>query len=253
MDVLTPLKAVNFAIEYKLEGMFEYFNLVEMINNIENGNKPFLKAIRDQWLFPSINKLYKEEWKHDAIYCQTAARCGGLNMFLKYLLDKGFQAPDNICVDAAVGGNIECLKFLHEKAFALSEDSLAAAFNSECINYCTSNGLKYKDEMKSNPMYCSEAANSGHLDKLKYFLSNGFKASKNICVDAAAGGQIRCLKVLHKSGFELSQDALNAAKMNNHVSCVNYCTNPHLYNLKRSKVRRKRKVSEALSIKESPV
>lgn len=146
-DVETPMDTVEYAMDLNRDYMFPYFNLDAWKNDVDRGNEPLLQAIQMRWSVSSIRCLYKDEWKTDTTYCRNAAQCGSLAI-LKYLLDEGFKAPKDICVDAAANRHVECLKVLHQRGFDLTQDVLCTSTNAQCIKYCAKHGLRRRSSRK---------------------------------------------------------------------------------------------------------
>ena len=102
------------------------------------------------------------------------------------------------CAAAARGGNLECLKYLHEHGYPWSEwVSLAAAEGGhlECLKYLHEHGCVW------NKKTCRAAARGGDLECLKYLHEHGCAWDKSACEAAAGGDVMECLslKYLHRS------------------------------------------------------
>ena len=94
------------------------------------------------------------------------------------------------CAAAARGGNLECLKYLHEHGCAWDKSA------------------------------CSAAAGRGHLECLKYLHEHGCAWSEWVSLAAAEGGHLECLKYLHEHGCPGNKRASEAAAGGDVMECL---------------------------------
>ena len=88
---------------------------------------------------------------------------------LSWALEKCFENKERFCAQMARYGNVELLKFLHEK------------------------GCPWDD------WTCTAAAFHGHLECLKYLHENGCPWNGSTCSSVAEYGHLACLKYAHKT------------------------------------------------------
>ena len=123
------------------------------------------------------NKLELLKWAREEKECDwdektinAAARRGNLDM-VKYCVASEYPISAGACSFAADGGQLECLKYLHEEVKA-PWDSWTAAW----------------------------AALKGHLRILEYLVERKYdKYSDWACYYAAESGHLDCLKYLHET------------------------------------------------------
>jgi hypothetical protein len=152
-------------------------------NNMPWGEKSKSGRVMDQTWFCSevafTNKLEFLKWAREVKQCEwdekrikVAAAIGNLEM-LKYCFSNGCPCDEEkSCKQAAIGGHLDCLRFLVDKVKPSRETEEDAAI---------------------------EAAGKGRMDILKYFVEERKipDALKSDCVaDAAMYGQLDCLKYL---------------------------------------------------------
>ena len=127
----------------------------------------------------ATNKLEFLKWAREVKQCQwnamtiaAAALTGNLEM-LKYCFSNGCPCDEEeSCVQAALGGHLDCLRFLFDKV---------------------------KPSRKTEKEAAIQAACGGHLDILKYFVEERkiSDAVKLDCVLSTANyGQLDCIKYL---------------------------------------------------------
>jgi hypothetical protein len=147
------------------------------------------------------NKLELLKWAREEKKCewgdgtiQWAAGQGNLEM-VKYCVVNGCPMDTDACSSAAVHGQLECLKYLHEEGKA-PWDSHTAAW----------------------------AAIYGHLHILKYLVERKYdKYTEYACVDAARNGHLDCLKFLHETAkAPWDFQAVQYAHENNQSECLQY-------------------------------
>ncbi|CAL6324060.1 unnamed protein product [Bathycoccus prasinos] len=139
-----------------------------------------------------IREEKKCDWNLGTI--NVAARIGNLEM-VNYCVAK--ESPINgwACANAAAGGHLETLKYLHEEAKAPWD-----SWTARCV------------------------AESGHLHILEYLVECKFdKYSEWVCTCAAESGHLDCLKYLHETAkAPWDCEAVYCARMNNQIECLRY-------------------------------
>ena len=154
-----------------------------MWNNIPWGKKDKRGRVMDQVTFcagvAATNKLELLKWAREVKQCEwaertidTAARRGNLEM-LKYCFSNDCPCDEEkSCIHAALGGHLDCLRFLFDKL---------------------------KPSRKTEKEAAGQATCGGHMDMLKYFVEERKISDevKSDCVgNAALYGRLDCLKYL---------------------------------------------------------
>ena len=174
--------------------------------NIDNGGDVMDQA----WFCAEVagtNKLEFLKWAREAKHCEwdektinTAARKGNLEM-LKYCFSNDCPCDEKeSCCRAAIGGHLDCLRFLFDKV---------------------------EPSRKTEKEAAVEAAGWGNTDILKYFVEerNISNEGKIICVGTAARyGRLDCLKYLVEEAKVPLNHWLSVgqARYHEHSECVNY-------------------------------
>ena len=153
------------------------------------------------WEVAYTNKLELLKWIREEKKCEwdyrtirAAVDQGNLEM-VKYCVANECPIDEYACACAALEGQLECLKYLHEEVKA-PWDSLTARW----------------------------AALNGHLHILEYLVERKFdKYSGFECQFAAEKGHLDCLKYLHETAkAPWDEDAVIYAHNNNQTECVQY-------------------------------
>jgi len=180
-------------------------------NNMPWGEKDDGGSVMDQaWFCTGVaatNKLELLKWAREVKHCEwgkytsiVAARRGNLEM-LKYCFSNGCPCDKNAsCEQAALGGHLDCLRFLFDKVEPSRDTEKVAAIEAAC---------------------------GGHMDILKYFVEERkiSDAVKLDCVVAAASyGRLDCLKYLvEEAKVPLNRwDFIANARYYEHPECENY-------------------------------
>jgi hypothetical protein len=180
-------------------------------NSREWGKKDEHGNVKDQarfcWQVALSNKLELLKWTREVKKCEwdertisVAANVGNLEI-LKYCFANDCPCDESeSCVQAAIKGNLDCLRFLFEKVKPSRETEKEAA---------------------------QAAAQEGHLDILKYCIEE-----KKISDDAKTGcvlysvrkGHLDCVKYLvEEAKAPLNNvDFVSAARFGEHYECENY-------------------------------
>jgi hypothetical protein len=135
----------------------------------------------------------KCEWDEDTI--NAAAKQGNLEM-IKYCVANECPIGTGACANAASGGHLECLKYLHEE--------VKAPWTYHTASY---------------------AAENGHLHILKYLFERKYdKYDAYACYYAAVNGHLDCLQYLHETAKAPwdSRAVRYAHLLFNQTHCVQY-------------------------------
>jgi len=180
-------------------------------NNIPWGEEFEDGRVKDQaWFCAEVagtNKLELLKWAREVKHCEwdkwtiaVAARKANLEM-LKYCFSNGCPCDKKeSCIQAAIGGHLDCLRFLFDKVKPSRETEKDAAIHATC---------------------------SGHMEILKYFVEERKipEVVKVRCVtNAAMYGRLDCLNYL----VDEAKTPLNEwvhiayARYYEHHDCVNY-------------------------------
>jgi len=154
------------------------------------------------WQVASTNKLELLKWAREVKGCEwntdtidAASYQGNLEM-IKYCVANGCPGVLGCCESAAHGGQLECLKYLHEELHAPldSETAILAA--------------------ESNSLHILE-----YLVERKYV----FDDTEEACRRAAEYGYLDCLKYLHETAkAPWDAEAVRRAHENNEPDCLQY-------------------------------
>ena len=168
--------------KFKVEQMSSISTLEFAWNNMHWGTTTSLgryELVMDQawfcWQVADTNKLELLKWVREEKNCEwdgntisTAAYFGNLEM-LHYCLENQCPGVDHCCAGAAHGGQLECLKHLHEVVQAPWDDDGQTALNA--VDSHSLHILEYLVDRKyefNDADACSLAAQYGDLDCLKY-------------------------------------------------------------------------------------
>jgi hypothetical protein len=131
------------------------------------------------WQVAETNKLELLKWAREVKGCEwntntidAAAFLGNLEM-IKYCVANECPGVDSCCAGAAHGGQLECLKYLHEVVQAPWDDDGQTALNAvdshslHILEYLVDRKYEFNDANACS-LACSLAAQYGDLDCLKY-------------------------------------------------------------------------------------
>ena len=180
-------------------------------NHIPWGEKDTQGSVMDQtwfcWQVAHTNKLEFLKWTREVKQCEwdeatiTVVTAKGNLEMLKYCFSNGCPCDEEeACKQAAIGGNLDCVRFLFAKVEPSRETEKKAAL---------------------------QAAAYGHLDILKYLVEERKISDevKLLCVANAAGyGRLDCLQYLVEEAKAPLNDWQHVAyaRYKEHHDCVNY-------------------------------
>ncbi|CAL6414582.1 unnamed protein product [Bathycoccus prasinos] len=180
-------------------------------NNMLWGKKDYLGYVMDQaWFCAGVaetNKLELLKWAREVKHCEwdkwainAAAFKGNLEM-LKYCFSNGCPCDEEkSCKEAAIGGHLDCLRFLFAKV---------------------------KPSRDTEEFAAQKAAAYGRINILKYFVEERKISDevKSDCVFNATGyGRLDCLQYLVEEAKAPLNDWQHVAyaRYKEHHDCVNY-------------------------------
>jgi hypothetical protein len=196
---------------YKFDECLSISTLELLWNNVLWGKKDYVGDVMDQaWFCTGVaetNKLEVLKWAREVKQCEwdamtitVAAFRGNLEM-LKYCFSNGCPCDEEkSCKEAAIGGHLDCLRFLFAKV---------------------------KPSRDTEEFAAQKAAAYGRINILKYFveerkISDEFKGD---CVFNATGyGQLDCLQYLVEEAKAPLDDWQHVAyaRYKEHPDCENY-------------------------------
>jgi hypothetical protein len=196
---------------YKFDECLSISTLELLWNNVLWGKKDYVGDVMDQaWFCTGVaetNKLEFLKWAREVKQCEwdamtitVAAFRGNLEM-LKYCFSNGCPCDEEkSCKQAAIGGHLDCLRFLFAKV---------------------------KPSRDTEEFAAQKAAAYGRINILKYFveerkISDEFKGD---CVFNATGyGQLDCLQYLVEEAKAPLDDWQHVAyaRYKEHPDCENY-------------------------------
>jgi hypothetical protein len=133
----------------------------------------------------------------------------------------------SLCLQAALAGSLEGLKFSIERLGAPTGDKwekemCAAAAQEdqlECLQYLHEQGCPLTATV------CSKAAEGGHLDCLAFAIENACPIHEEHVFELAArNGHLDCLQLVHEHVGHIGSEVMNqaAGNVNDDVECVQY-------------------------------
>ena len=180
-------------------------------NKIAWGEKSQSGRVIDQALVctdvAATNKLELLKWAREVKQCEwnewtiNKAACKGNLEMLKYCFSNDCPCDvEESCIQAALGGHLDCLRFLFDKL---------------------------KPSRKTGKEAAQQAACCGHMDMLKYFVEERKISDevKSDCVgNATLYGQLDCLKYLVEEAKVPLHDweDIAYARYYEHAECANY-------------------------------
>ena len=144
---------------------------------------------------------------------------------LIYAHTHGFPLTERACEEAAISGELECLKYAHTHIQISDKKTYLNGITSQFV---AQNGhlncLKYLHEQNCpwDKWTCAYAALGGHLECLKYSHTHGCHWDEITCKYAASGGHFECLKYAHSEGCPWNKSTCEHAARNGHLECLKY-------------------------------
>jgi len=180
-------------------------------NNMPWGTKSQRESVIDQaWFCAKVaqtNKLEFLKWAREVKHCEwdektinQAANQGNIEM-IKYCISNGRPCDEETsCKHAALGGHLDCVRFLFAKVKPSRKTEEEAAYQAAC---------------------------RGHMDIMKYFVEErkiSEKAKIDCVYNAARYGQLDSIKYLVEEAKASLIDWRHIAitRYHEHTECVNY-------------------------------
>ena len=156
----------------------------------------------DVKFFYDVNSESRAAIKRSGVQLHNAFKIGDFDTksTLSWALEKCAEEKERFCEHMAEKGNVELLKFSHEKGCPWDEYTCeTAALNGhlECLKYVHEQGCPWDGET------CARAAQNGHLECLKYAHENGCPWDERTCRSAAKYGHLECLEYARENGCPL--------------------------------------------------
>jgi hypothetical protein len=132
---------------------------------------------------------------------------------------------NRICSYASFNGHLECLKYLKENKFPITNETIYSAAKNgqlECLKY----SLQFiDDKTRIGNVACNNAVIKGYLDCLKLSCENGCPCDGYTFGIAAAYGHLECLKYLHSIKCPSLPTLCQNAAEGGHLECLKYLHN----------------------------
>ena len=109
-----------------------------------------------------------------------------------------------LCMYAAGGGHLECLRYAHERGCPWDRYTCSIAASGghlECLGYLHEHGCPW------DGFTCFCAASRGHLECLRYARERGCPWDTRTIMGAATSGHLECLRYAHERGCPLDRRA----------------------------------------------
>jgi hypothetical protein len=172
-----------------------------------------------EWIIGKLSR-YESKLFYQIIY-GGAAENGKLHV-LKWLKNnnvKGYNKNKWICKNAAIGNQLDCLKWARENGNPWNNAEMckiaARNGNLEMFEWLISNGCIYSGEVSK------EAANYGNLNILEWIKEKGY-ALDNICGSAAWGGHLEIVKWGVENHCKLNCGVISSAATNGHLEIIKW-------------------------------
>ena len=143
-----------------------------------------------------LYKMYKLNILKYGEACMNASKNGHAEV-LKWLLLQGFECNDYIIVNVALCGDLELLKWIHttihfEVPLSYTRVCTGAAKNGniEMLKYLHEKGYSWGGDT------CNSAIKTGHLEVLKYLLENGCSCDGETWREAIISGNLEIIDIL---------------------------------------------------------
>jgi hypothetical protein len=173
-----------------------------------------------------LKYVIKKENKIPKNVIRIVAITGNLEC-LKYLINNLKKEltqtiKTELCTKVSQQGHIECLKFLKENNFLITENTTLRAAHYghlDCLKYCLDNISQY---IKLGHHICNHAVIRGNIECLKYACENGCMYDEYTFGIAATYGHIECLKYLHQIKCPSNSSLCMNAAEGGHLDCLKY-------------------------------
>ena len=165
--------------------------------------------------------LHKQNNRRNEFTTKTSALAaeGGNLDCLKYLHENGCPWDLDTPNMAGLNGHLDCLKYAHENGCPWNSSTTAHISNRgqfECLRYAYENGCPWEQSVTWN------AAMVGNLELLKYTIENGCPMNSYTSSRAACYGNLECLQYIYKNGCEWTFTTPMLAARNGHLDCLKF-------------------------------
>ena len=164
----------------------------------------------DVKFFYDVNTESRAAIKRSGVQLRNAFKIGDFDTpsTISWALTNCSEKKERFFAQMARNGNVELLKFLHEKGCPWNEWTCfeAAQYGHlECLKYAHKNGCPCDGRT------CFLAARGGHLEFLKYLHEHGCPWDEGTCL-GAAHGRLDCLKYAREKGCPWDEVTCSAAQ-----------------------------------------
>ena len=165
--------------------------------------------------------LWTSDWDDETYFSHHVALTNKLEL-LKWAREEKKCEWDDLTINmAACRGNLEMVKYCVANECPVDEGACTNAAENGHLEI-----LKYlREEVKApwNSWTADWAAERGHLHILKYLFESNYNQFEYACEDAAKNGHLDCLRYLHETAkAPWDYRAVRYAHENNQTDCVHY-------------------------------
>jgi hypothetical protein len=163
--------------------------------------------------------------KHENIYIEAevyAARHGRVNI-LDWLKDKPHRRPYNLCERAAMGNQMEALKWI------FNFENFDYFLTGRCVYSAAGHGnlemltWLYEKGCTQGRIATLAAIGKGHFNVLKWlYARQAFSMKVELCAEAACAGQLDVLVWLREIGCPWDEDVTYFAAARNHLHVLHW-------------------------------
>lgn len=168
----------------------------------QNGNLEGLKWLREKIDKKECNFVVLPHCNSNLV-CNYASRYGHVNC-LEWLLNNGYSFSDRDAIIAARNGFLGILELLHERGLKLTYQVLEAAAKGGSVEVIE--WLLSKRVFCMTGEVCLYAANKGHLEALKCFVSHGWRVNSNTFCQGSI--HIEIMEYLKEIGCRIEPDTV---------------------------------------------
>jgi len=168
------------------------------------------------------NKSLWSYWLNETIFCGRVAKTNKLELLKWAREEKQCEWDYGTIYAAASQGNLEILKYCVANECPIDEwacNNAAESGHLECLKY-----LHEEAKVPWDSWTATRAAQNGHLHILEYLVERKYNKYYNVaCERAAENGHLDCLKYLHETAKAPWDGAsVYYAHENNHPECLQY-------------------------------
>jgi hypothetical protein len=197
---------------------------------------------------PALQRMSTDREKSAGAKFRVALQTGDIKL-VRQVHDILRCVPPTACSDAAKGGNLACLQYVHEKMVVNSRRKVVnesiKAGSLDCLKFAIDQGydipedalvqavkhgrpacFRYLSSLQRVATFCNScnvcrvAAEGGHLDCLKIAVEECQMWRYNAMYCAAKGGHVACLEYLRTQGEAWNEGTCSAAARNGRIECL---------------------------------